>query len=226
MARGRRDRVPRRRADHQVKIRGYRIELGEIEARLGDHPAVHQAVVVAREVTAGDQRLVAYVVPQGKAPEVDELRDSLRRTLPDFMVPSHVIFLGELPLTPNGKIDRKALPTLDVQAPAAPTTVFAEASNELESSLVKAWQEVLAREQIGIDDNFFDIGGHSLLVVRLHRLIAKSIAQPVSLTDLYRFPTIRALASYLSGDSVNVGVQQSAARGAKRREAMQRRRQK
>ncbi len=214
------------RADHQVKIRGYRIELGEIEARLGDHPAVHQAVVVAREVTAGDQRLVAYVVPQGKAPEVDELRDSLRRTLPDFMVPSHVIFLGELPLTPNGKIDRKALPTLDVQAPAAPTTVFAEASNELESSLVKAWQEVLAREQIGIDDNFFDIGGHSLLVVRLHRLIAKSIAQPVSLTDLYRFPTIRALASYLSGDSVNVGVQQSAARGAKRREAMQRRRQK
>ncbi|MBL8829167.1 MAG: LLM class flavin-dependent oxidoreductase, partial [Planctomycetaceae bacterium] len=214
------------RADHQVKIRGYRIELGEIEARLGDHPAVHQAVVVAREVAAGDQRLVAYVVPQGKSPEVDELRESLRRTLPDFMVPSHVVFLSELPLTPNGKIDRKSLPALDVQAPAAPTTTFVEASNELETSLVKAWQEVLAREQIGIDDNFFDIGGHSLLVVRLHRLIAKSIEQPVSLTDLYRFPTIRALASYLSGDTANVGVQQSAARGAKRREAMHRRRQR
>lgn len=209
------------RLDHQVKVRGYRIEPGEIEARLEARDDVARATVVLREDAPGDQRLVAYVVGHGV--DGDTLREALAETLPAYMVPAHVVLLDRLPLTPNGKIDRNALP-----APTAAATRSAPVvapSTPLESTLVEAWKEVLGLAEVGTEDNFFDAGGHSLLVVQLHRLLTARIDGPLSLVDLYRFPTIRSLADHLSsaGDGDAEDLDASAARGARRREMLRRR---
>jgi natural product biosynthesis luciferase-like monooxygenase protein len=214
------------RIDHQVKIRGYRIELGEIEARLGQHPYVRECVVVVREETPGDQQLVGFVSPKdGAHLQPSELKDHLRVNLPDPMIPGHLVVLDDLPHTPNGKIDRNGLPSLaSVLGQRDGNVVVADAENDLERTVLDVWRETLGMQAIGVDDNFFDIGGHSLLVVRMHRRLKEVLERQIPLTELYRFPTIRSFANSLTSDSSSAALQQSADRASRRREHMERRR--
>ena len=217
------------RLDHQVKIRGYRIELGEIESLLSTHPGVREVVVVAGTDSHGEARLVAYCVPntdssRSAGPTSDELREFLRAKLPEYMVPGWFVTLGALPLTPNGKVDRRALPAPESAQPANSRAQFVAPTGELESRLATLWQEILGIPRVGVDDNFFDVGGHSLLVVRLHRRIGALVDKPVSLTDLYRFPTLRSFAAWASSDDANKVLEVGAERGARRRENLLRRR--
>ena len=186
------------RVDHQVKIRGHRIELGEIETDLTEEPTVREAVVVAREDTPGDQRLVAYLIPEEHAAaDVDMIRTNLRNKLPEYMVPGHFVVLDEFPMTPNKKVDRKALPRPDErQAGKTLATVLPE--NETHNRIAEIWQKNLGIAQVGIDENFFDLGGHSLLAVKVHREIKDAFSCEISITDLFRFPTIDALANHLN----------------------------
>ena len=211
------------RTDHQVKIRGHRIELGEIETRLTEHPHVRSCVIVPREVGPGDVRLVAYYTADGAAPADADLRTHVRAKLPEYMAPQHFVVLESLPLTPNGKIDRKALPAFSVEQ-AGPAADFVAPTNDLELKIALLWQELLGREQVGVDDNFFDIGGHSLLVVRLHRQLSQAIAAPIALTDLFRFPTIRSLVAHLAGGESTDAAQEGTDRAKQRRELQQKRR--
>ncbi len=185
------------RLDHQVKVRGYRVELGEIESLLDQHPAVRTSVVVAREDTPGDQRLVAYLIPRGDGmPQEEGLRDHLRKKLPEFMVPAAFISLDAFPLTPNGKVDRKALPAPDRAAPA-PTRASVEPRDELERQLLRIWEEVLDRRPVGVWDNFFDLGGHSLLAVRLFAQVEQALGRKLPLATLFQAPTVAQLAGVL-----------------------------
>ena len=212
------------RLDHQVKVRGYRIELGEIEAALLEGPGLRDAVVLAREDTPGDVRLVAYVVALAKpAPSVGELREHLRKHLPEFMVPAHMVFLDALPQTPNGKVDRKALPVPDADKPASGAVAFIAPGNELEQAIAAVWADVLKLPQVGMRDNFFDLGGHSLLAVQAHRRLRESLGSGLSITDIFRFPTVQSLAGYLAGGDSGAVVQQGRDRAEGRRAAMQRR---
>jgi phosphopantetheine binding protein/AMP-binding enzyme len=191
------------RSDEQVKLRGYRIELGEIEAVLDGHPAVDKSVVLAREDTPGDKRLVAYVTPTGAAGvPVDAVREYLRAKLPEFMVPSHVVQMRQFPLTPNLKIDRKALrPPGAGPAPAVPAGPAASGPlGGLERQLISVWQEVLGIQRIDVHDDFFDLGGHSLLVIQLHRRISPLVARPVAIADLFRYSTVHKLTEFLLAD--------------------------
>lgn len=217
------------RIDHQVKIRGHRIELGEIESTLGDYPGVREAVVVAREDIPGDVRLVAYLIasqPEA-APAPRELKDYLREHLPEPMVPSHFVTLEAFPLTPNRKIDRKALPA-PMEAGARPARAAADAggppASDLEAKVLAIWQEVLQLPDIDTEDNFFDLGGHSLLAVKVHRRLNETLERPLAITDLFRFPTVKSLADFLSDGSGGVSLQGSQDRAAMRREAMAARR--
>jgi len=214
------------RSDHQVKIRGHRIELGEIEARLGEHPQVRECVVVAGTDPSGEPRLVAYLTAVGTPPDSASLRQHLRALLPESMIPSHVVTLDELPLTPNAKVDRKALPTPEaVRNTARPATAAEVApSGELQTRIAACWRQVLGLERVGVRENFFDIGGHSLLVVRLQRILKDAIDQPLSLTDLYRFPTIQSLAEWLESDGEDAALARSADRAQQRRASLQRKR--
>ncbi|QKV80970.1 non-ribosomal peptide synthetase [Amycolatopsis sp. Hca4] len=187
------------RLDHQVKLRGLRIELGEIEARLREQPGVADAVVLVREDTPGDKRLVGYVV--GEA-DTGALRTALKETLPDYMVPPSFVTLGALPLTPNGKLDRKALP-----APVAARdarTALVEASTPLEVLLAEIWRDVLKVDELGVDDDFFDLGGHSMLATQVVARIAKAGHQ-AGVMDLFQHRTIRELAVFLDGDRDDSG---------------------
>ncbi|MCA9962038.1 MAG: AMP-binding protein, partial [Anaerolineales bacterium] len=216
------------RADFQVKIRGFRIELGEIEALLNENTAVREAVVVAREDTPGDKRLVAYLIPQtGAKISVGDLRDSLREHLPEFMVPAHFVTMDKFPLTPNKKTDRKALPAPDM-VQAMPETAYVPPSSDLEETIATIWKELLGIAQVGMNDNFFDLGGHSLLTVQAHRRLRDVIEQDISVTDMFRFPTIRSLADFLNqqgNGQAEARVQQSEDRAATRRAALAQRQQ-
>jgi amino acid adenylation domain-containing protein len=186
------------RTDDQVKIRGFRVELGEIEAALRQHPAVKQAVVVAREDTPGDRRLAAYLVPAGAAvPERSEIRDLLKRTLPDYMVPADYVVLEAIPITPNGKIDRRALPA---QAPfsAGGESGMVAPRTETERRVTDIWKEVLAVKEVGIHDNFFEIGGHSLLATRLTARIAAAFDLEIPLARFFQTPTVEGLAEIVA----------------------------
>ncbi len=187
-----------RRNDKQVKVRGFRIELGEIEQNLNSHPAIQQSVVIVREDTPGDARLVAYVVPRsGTVVAATELRDHIRKSLPHYMVPQHIVSLQQMPLTNNGKIDHKALPAPSVEA-APETSEIALPTTPAEKYLASVWQEVLELDDIGINDTFFDIGGHSLLVMQV-------IAQVQQKTGIRLGPqefltaTLEQMADKLSG---------------------------
>jgi acyl-coenzyme A synthetase/AMP-(fatty) acid ligase/acyl carrier protein len=204
------------RTDHQVKIRGHRIELGEIETRLTSHAGVDEGVVIAREDTPGDQRLVAYYT--GRASE-DELRRHIKQTLPEFMVPAVFVLLPRMPHTPNGKIDRKLLPAPERQRRAVEV---AKPESEVETKVAALWQEVLGIDQVGMNDNFFDLGGHSLLVVRLHQLLKKALNPSIPMTSLYRFPTIRGFVQNLSGGDKSDAAEQARDRGQARREQLSR----
>ena len=194
------------RNDNQVKIRGFRIELGEIEARLAEHPEVLDAVVLAREDTLGEKRLVAYVVADQEAREDDsgnkkaglwisELREHLLGKLPEYMVPSAYVQLKRIPLTPNGKIDRKSLPEpgKDIREQE-----YVGPRNATEETLCRLWQEVLRRECVGIHDNFFNIGGHSLLAVQVISRIKQAFTVEMPLSVLFVAPTVARMAEHIA----------------------------
>src|SRR5262249_26632905 len=164
------------RLDNQVKLRGFRIELGEIEAVLSQHPAVKQVVIMAREDTPGDKRLVAYVIPKQELLLVKDLRSFLKERLPKSRVPSAFVLLETFPRTPNGKVDRRALPKPD-QTRAALEEAFVAPQNALELQLAKIWEKILGIQPIGVRDNFFELGGHSLLAVRLITQIEKLLGK-------------------------------------------------
>ncbi|MCA1587099.1 MAG: non-ribosomal peptide synthetase, partial [Acidobacteria bacterium] len=206
------------RLDHQVKVRGYRIELGEIEHVLTQAPAVQAAVVSRREDRPGDVRLVAYVSSEESASPLDAegLRGWVRARLPEFMVPSHVVQLDTFPLTPNGKIDRKALPPPEAALSALKVSSRAP-ENDVERRLVGIWTDLLRLPSVGVDENFFDLGGHSLLAVQAVARVREATAQNIPITDLFRFPTIRGLARYLSGASEpSAALDQAQARASRR----------
>ena len=186
------------RIDHQVKIRGFRIELGEIESILSQHPAVREVVVLAREEQPSDKQLVAYIVPgQEQTPTTSELRHYLKEQLPEYMVPSVFMLLKVMPLTPNGKVDRPALPAPDSLRPSLATTYEAPRS-EMERSIATIWQEVLHLEKVGVNDNFFDLGGHSLLMVQVHNKLRESVNWNLSIIEMFQNPTIKTLVQYVS----------------------------
>jgi len=209
------------RIDHQVKVRGFRIELGEIEATLRRHPQVGEAVLVARG-EPGEQNLVAYVAAQegaGGAPEVDELRSFLSAKLPAYMVPWAFVVLPALPLTANGKIDRRALPDPEREAWGAAPEIE-EPRSAMERTIAGIWRQLLRLDRVGIDDNFFDSGGHSLLAVRLYHQLKSATGREFPLVALFEHTTIRALARYLeAGEAAPASRLRGQDRGARRREA-------
>ncbi|WP_025130131.1 non-ribosomal peptide synthetase [Pseudomonas sp. PH1b] len=180
------------RNDDQVKIRGFRIELGEIEARLADCDGVREAVVIAREDSPGDKRLVAYVIARpGATPSAAHLREQLQRTLADYMLPSAFVRLQAWPLTTNGKLDRKALPAPDGESLAR--REYQAPEGEVEQAIARIWQELLHLPQVGRQDNFFELGGHSLLAVKLmERMRQVNLCADVRV--LFGQPTLAALA--------------------------------
>ncbi len=180
------------RIDNQVKVRGFRIELGEIESALNEHPDVRQSVVVVREESAGDRRLVAYVVRVGEV-SVPELLGYLGEQLPTYMVPSTFVMLDELPLTPNGKVDRRALPTPDSVRPELQSSFLAPRSR-VELLLTKIWCDVLRLSEVGIDDNFFALGGHSVLVMQAISRVRKTFQIEIPMRSLFEAPTVATLA--------------------------------
>jgi amino acid adenylation domain-containing protein len=180
------------RRDQQVKLRGLRLELGEIEAALELHPAVREAIVVCREDTTGTPRLVAYLVPaQGQTPTVGAWGSFLQTSLPEYMVPSAFVLLDALPLTPNGKVDRRALPPPE-EARLTAANVYVAPRTPAEAVLVDIWQKVLGIVRVGIDDNFFALGGDSLRSLQVQAR-AREHGVHFSLQDLYQCQTIRAL---------------------------------
>lgn len=186
------------RADHQVKIRGHRIELGEIEAAVEAFPGVRQAVVTAYEAGPGDVRLAAYLTG-GTWLAAEALKTHLAARLPEHMIPAHLVQLEAMPLTPNGKVDRKALPAPGAAAPA-PAEAYAAPEGDVAARIAAVWARVLNLPQIGARDNFFALGGHSLLAVQAHREIRAALGTTkLSITDIFRFPTLDALARHLDG---------------------------
>jgi amino acid adenylation domain-containing protein len=182
------------RIDQQLKIRGFRVEPGEIEACLTQHPSVVEAVIVTRELSSGEKQLVGYVVPSlGATPTAVELRDYLRAKLPDYMVPSHFLFLDSLPLTATGKLDRRHLPKPDLSRAKSEQTLMAPRS-PLEQNIAAIWSEVLGLENIGVQDNFFDLGGHSLLATQIVSRLRTQFGIEVALRRLFEEPTIEGLA--------------------------------
>ena len=193
------------RVDHQVKVRGFRIELGEIEAVLAQHPAVVEAVVVAREDRPGDRYLAAYLRSAGPAPTVAELRAFLKGSLPDYMVPSTFTSLPAFPLTPNGKVDRRRLPEPDDRR-AISRAPFLAPRGQIEDAIAAAWRAVLRLDQVGVDDNFFDLGGHSLLLVQVQAKLRTALDRDIAIVEMFQYPTIRSMAAYLSRPAAEAGV--------------------
>jgi len=182
------------RIDQQVKLRGFRIELEEIEVVLRNDPAVAAAVAVVREDSPADQRLVAYVVAaEGHALDKEQLRRLLRSSLPPFMVPSTLVTLERLPVTPNGKLDRAALPAPDGARPQLERP-YVPPQSPVEEKLESIWRDVLGIERVGIDDDFFHLGGHSMLAVRMIARVRDALDVELSLTQAFEQPTIRELA--------------------------------
>ncbi|MDZ8261476.1 amino acid adenylation domain-containing protein [Nostoc sp. ChiQUE01b] len=186
------------RIDNQVKIRGFRVELGEIETFLGQHPNVRENVVVVDQEEPDNLQLIAYVVVKTEpVPSISELRSFLRKKLPDHMLPSAFVMLESLPLAPSGKVDRKALPKPDNLRPELETT-YVKPRNEVEHLIVDTWQKILKVEKVGIQDNFFDLGGHSLNVLQVHSKLRELLKVDLAITDLFKYPTISSLSNYFS----------------------------
>jgi amino acid adenylation domain-containing protein len=191
------------RVDFQVKLRGFRIELGEIEAALNQHPGVREVVVLAREEVPGEQRLVAYVVPQeGEQVRSEELKSNLMRQVPSYMVPAAFVLLDQMPLTANGKLDRAALP-LPEWKPEEQEEAYVAPTSLLQQQLVKLWEEILGVPQIGIRDDFFALGGDSLQAARLFARIEQEYGKQLPLSTLFAGATIEQLAEALQNNAQN-----------------------
>jgi amino acid adenylation domain-containing protein len=210
------------RADYQIKLRGHRIEPAEIEATLEECEGIRRAVVVLREDRAEDKRLVAYVTGDLQvANHLADLRELLETRLPDFMIPSHFVFLLELPLTDNGKIDRKALLKLPPPGANAIRNGSCEAmpATDLELVIGNAWKDALGLPSVGLHENFFDLGAHSLTVAEVHARLQDVLGQELDLIDLFQFSSVSALAAHLAGASIQ---DDSGKRAHRRRLAIER----
>ena len=223
------------RIDQQVKLRGFRIELEEIQTLLCEHPAIQEAIVVVREESTTDHRLIAYFLPHADTlPTFGELRNFLKDKLPEYMLPSAFVMLSSIPLTPNGKVDKKALP--------APENIKTKSNNAqvlpqttLERTIAEVWQAVLKVDKVGIYENFFEIGGYSLLMVEIHKQLQERLGREFSIITLFKYPTIHTLAKHLAEAESGAGtgpssqtqqsVQASQDRARQQREALARARQ-
>ena len=212
------------RSISQVKIRGFRIELGEIEAALVEHPAVQQAAALVRKDAAGDPKLIAYIVVKpGRTATQTDIREHLQAKLPAHMIPHACVPIDAIPLTVNGKVDQAALPDpqtmtrvqLDLEGPASP----------IERLIVGIWRRTLNIDQIGRDDNFFDVGGDLLMLVSMHRDLQEELGVEISVTDLFEFTTVRALAHHLTADKEKATASsQAQEQGKRQRNAFSRQR--
>jgi pyochelin synthetase len=219
------------RMDRQIKINGQRIELGEIEANLLRQPGVKQAVVDAIELD-GQKRLVAYIVPEigpGSVPEnggslqAHNLRMALEKFLPTYMIPSSFLVMEALPLNANGKVDRSLLPTFmqaPVPAPAEAASDGSAVKEGTEETIAVVWKRALGVEHLAPTDNFFDLGGDSILIVEVHAELQQILNRNFSVTDLFQYPSIRALANYLDGGASQFGSSEMAERIRKQRDAI------
>jgi hypothetical protein len=215
------------RRDQQVKVRGHRIELGEIEALLHEQITVAEAAVVVREDTPGDRRIVAYVRMHGSHEDYEAtLLEALKKRLPDFMVPSAIVAVKSMPLTPNGKLDRNAFPDPTknkLQMADRPTGSIGDRPRATEGLILGIWKKALGTSEIGNRDNFFDLGGHSLLVIQVLRELREKLSPSVQMVDLFQHTTIDSLARFLDGRVDSVRSQRGKARAQSRRAALGRR---
>jgi amino acid adenylation domain-containing protein len=196
------------RVDNQVKIRGFRIEPGEIEVVLKKHEDVREAVVVCDEVRPGEHRLTAYLAVEPEAqPSLDKLRGYLSERLPEYMIPSAFVMMERLPLNANGKIDRRALPAAGVLQ-LAPEAAYVAPATEMERVIAKLWEELLVLERVGIHDNFFDLGGHSLLIIQMRARLQEILQREIAVIELFKYPTVSTLARHLGRED---GAQQQPA---------------
>ncbi len=213
------------RLDDQIKIRGYRIEPSGIEVVLNDHPGIRDAAVLLKDSRkTGDKILSCYVVPEeGSEPGADEIRSYLGERLPRYMIPSVFIIMINLPLTENGKLDRDSLPHPD-SVELERSSEYVAPRDELERKIVSLWEELLQVDKIGVDDNFFDIGGHSLLLVKVNQRLEDMFNRKIPVVDMFKYPTVAALTRYLSGEGGGEpGFQSSRKRGEARRKSLRRR---
>jgi len=188
------------RIDNQVKIRGFRIELGEIESRLLQHENIKEAAVLVKGDKENEKYICAYVVSEKKLEELD-LRGHLKETLPEYMVPAYFVELEKMPLTTNGKLDRRVLPEPNLDKIL---TEYEAPRNEVEETLAKIWSEILGVEKVGVNDNFFDLGGHSLKAIMLISKIHKELNKEVPLKELFKLPTIKDLSKYIESTEENI----------------------
>ncbi|RQO56211.1 non-ribosomal peptide synthetase [Variovorax sp. KBW07] len=212
------------RIDHQVKIRGFRIELGEIEAQILAQPEVREAVVVAREGVAGASLLAYVSAHAGQSVDGAALRERLGQVLPDYMVPRAIVTLPALPLNANGKVERKALPEPEGLGRA---TAYEAPQGHVARTLAAIWSEVLKVEQVGLHDNFFDLGGHSLLLIRAHRLLEDRLQAAFPLVNLFKYPTVESLARWIEQGGAQAAAASTAGgdeRALRQRAAMLQRR--
>jgi non-ribosomal peptide synthetase component F len=186
------------RNDSRIKVRGFRVNIGEVEATITAHPEIRQATVVANEDGFGDARVVAYFVAKSDSPPATStLRQFLAKTLPDYMIPSCFVALNELPLTAAGKVDRRALPDPGKSRPPL-DIVFVAPRNEVEQRVAEIWERVLGIEAIGMNDNFFDLGGHSLSASRVITRVVQTFQLELSIKDLFASPNVAAMAKVIA----------------------------
>jgi acyl carrier protein len=212
------------RVDFQVKLRGHRIELGEVECVLEECAGVQQAVVVLREDREGDQRLVAYLVGDPQTASAASLKGQLAAKLPETMSPSAFIFLPALPLTANGKVDRKALlasPSPMTTKPAGAAQIQRHPENDIVRFVSEVWRDALGVEEVGLNENFYDMGAHSLTVAEVHAKLQNGLGYEISIVDLFQFPTISSLCRHLMGAGSRDVAHRASERAQRRRLARQ-----
>ena len=214
------------RLDQQIKIRGFRIELGEIESVLGLHQAVRENVAIAREDTPHEIRLVSYVVLNpGQVLTGMDLRGFLKEKLPAFMIPSKFVLLEKLPFTPNGKIDRRALPKPNDDFPENDVPDILPRT-DVEKKIGSIWKEVLNLEKVGLMDNFFDLGGHSLLVIQVRTRLEKFFGKKISMMEMFQYPTISTLSEFFNQDPEGPSTSHKLEESTEKRKELMMRRKK
>jgi amino acid adenylation domain-containing protein len=212
------------RVDEQVKVRGYRIELREVEEAVLEYTGVREAIVIAHEDQRGEKSLIAYLARNQHHFFIPtEMRSFLRERLPEYMMPSAFVLLDSLPRKPNGKVDRQALPEPKRQSLETGQTYHAP-QTEVERVITAVWQEILRIEKVGTNENFFDLGGHSLLMVRVHSKLGQLLHKELSIVDMFRYPTVGSLGKYLSQKQAQTPFQHVLDRASRQKQAFERQR--